>query len=151
MVEMELVEIQITDELGPQIIILREKHGNRHFPIYIGPHEVAILDQTVKGVEPARPLTHDLVLNVLDGLGGRLVGVVVDELRRDTFHGKLLVRGNHGEVERVDTRPSDAIILAMKRSVPIYVEEEVLRATASEEDHDDESRDDDPGSSTDDE
>lgn len=141
MVEMELVEIQITDELGPQIIILKEKGGSRHFPIFIGNYEVAILDQTVKGGESPRPLTHDLVLNVLDGLGGRLVGVVVDELRTDTFHGKLLIRGNHGEVERIDTRPSDAIILAMKRKAPIYVEEEVLRATSGDEDHDDSSSD----------
>lgn len=137
MIEMELVEIQITDELGPQIIILKEKDGDRHFPIFIGNYEVAILDQTVRGMEAARPLTHDLILNVVDGLGGTLTGVVVDELRRDTFHGKLLVRNGDGEVVRIDTRPSDAMVLAMKTRVPIYVEDEVLAQAGRDENDDD--------------
>ena len=134
MIEMELVEIQmITEELGPQIIILKEKEGDRHFPIFIGNYEAMILDQTVRGIETLRPLTHDLVLNVIDGLAGDLTGIVVDELRKDTFHGKLLVRTTEGTVERIDTRPSDAIVLAMKRRIPIYVEDEVLEQTVHEE------------------
>jgi bifunctional DNase/RNase len=139
MIEMNLIEIQITGEAGPQIIILQEKEGTRHFPIFIGNYEVAILDATVRGVEIERPLTHDLILNVVDGLEGKLTGVVVDELRANTFIGKLLVKNGNGEVVRVDTRPSDAIILAVKRRVPIYVEDDVLQATNMEDDESDES------------
>ena len=139
MIEMNLIEIQITGEAGPQIIILQEKEGTRHFPIFIGNYEVAILDATVRGIEVERPLTHDLILNVVDGLEGKLTGVVVDELRGNTFIGKLLVKNGSGEVVRVDTRPSDAIILAVKRRVPIYVEDEVLQATNMEDDESDES------------
>lgn len=137
MVEMELVEIQMTGESGAQVIILQEKDGKRNFPIFIGNYEVAILDTVIRGMELERPLTHDLTLNVLDGLGGKLTGIVVDELRGNTFIGKLLVKGPSGEMERIDTRPSDAIILAMKRRVPIYVAEEVLAATNMEEDESD--------------
>ncbi len=136
LIEMDLVEIQISGENGPQILILKEKDGDRYFPIYIGSYEAAILDQTVRGMETARPLTHDLVLNVVDGLGGELTGIMVDELREETFIGKLMVRISSGETVRIDTRPSDAIVLAMKRRVPIYVAEEVLAATNLERDDD---------------
>lgn len=135
MIEMDLVEIQISEELGPQVIILKEKEGDRHFPIFIGGYEAAILDQTVRGMETIRPLTHDLIINVIDGCGCQLTGVVVDALLKDTFHGKLLVKNGDGETVRVDTRPSDAIVLAMKTRVPIYVEDEVLEETShSDED-----------------
>lgn len=136
MVEMELVEIQMTGENGPQIIILQEKEGDRHFPIYIGNYEVLILDQTVRGFQSSRPLTHDLIVNVIEGLNATLTGVVVDELRGDTFIGKLLVRNADGEMEQIDSRPSDAIIVASKRQVPIYVAEEVLQATNLNDDED---------------
>lgn len=133
MVEMDLVEIQITGENGSQVIILQEKAGIRSFPIIIGNYEVIILDQTVRSFETSRPLTHDLVLNVLEGLGAQLSGVLVDDLRDNAFIGKLLIKKNDGTTERIDTRPSDAIVLAMKRKVPIYVEEHVLQSANLEE------------------
>ncbi len=138
MIEMELAEVQITGEAGPQIIILQEKEGDRSFPIFIGNYEVMILDQTVRGFETSRPLTHDLILNTIEGLNGTLTGVLVDELRNDTFIGKLLVRTTDGEVVRIDTRPSDAMVLAAKTQVPIYVAEEVLAATSLDQTEDDE-------------
>ena len=137
MIEMELVEIETTGDLGPQIMILKEKDGDRYFPIFIGNYEVHILEQSVKGIETTRPLTHDLVLNVVDDLGGTLTGVLVDSLKQDTFYGKLLVRNGDGDTIRIDSRPSDAIVLAVKRRVPIYVEQEVLDVTTGDEDTDD--------------
>ncbi len=137
LVEMELVEIQITGESGPQIIILQEKDGDRNFPIFIGNYEIAILDQTVRGLETGRPLTHDLVLNVVDGLGGELTGVMVDELRGQTFIGKLMIKDVNGETIRIDSRPSDAIVLATKTKVPIFVAEEVLQETKLNDDEND--------------
>ncbi|CAN5310773.1 bifunctional nuclease family protein [soil metagenome] len=133
MIEMDLVEIQVSETTGSQVVTLQEKDGARNFQIYIGPYEAAILDHAVKGQQAPRPLTHDLVLNVIDGLGGKLTGVLVDELRNDTFYGKLLVRTGAGEVERIDSRPSDAIVLAMKEKAPIYVEDEVLEMTSGDD------------------
>lgn len=134
MVEMELVEIQISESGGHQVVILQEKVGERSLPIFIGTYEAVVLGEAVKGNVPPRPLTHDLALNIVDGLGGRLTGIVVDNLEDNIFFGKLLVRMPHGGVEKIDTRPSDAIILAVKAKAPIYVEEEVLAAVVGDED-----------------
>jgi hypothetical protein len=142
MIEMEMVEIQLHDNGGHQIIILQEKTGARIVSIFVGTFEFIYLDQAIKGIIHERPMTHDLIVNVLDSMGGKLVGVLVDELKSNTYFGKLLVRTGDGEVLRVDTRPSDAMVLAMKERVPIYVEEDVLRAVSGEEEAQDEDDDD---------
>lgn len=143
MIEMELVEIEISDASSHQIIILQEKEGTRNFPIFIGLCEAMALDTAVKRIDPPRPMTHDLIVNSIDQLGGTLTGIVIDELRDEVFHGKLLVRLSDGDTIRIDCRPSDATVLAMKARVPIYVEDEVLAATTREDDDDSESDDDD--------
>ncbi len=134
MKEMELVEIQIRGDMGPHTVILREKEGTRCFPIYIGPYEVLALDQSLHGQQAPRPMTHDLVLNVIEEMSGELTGVVVEELRGDTYIGKLLVRTADGETARVDARPSDSLVLASKKRVPIYAAEDVLEAASLDED-----------------
>ncbi len=134
MVEMELVEIVISGTTGHQVIFLQEKEGSRNFPIFIGLFEADAMDDAVKGSPHTRPMTHDLILNCIRDLGGDLTGVYVDELRNDVFHGKLLVRDGNGETIRIDTRPSDAIVLAAKANVPIYVAEDVLSVTTKEDD-----------------
>jgi hypothetical protein len=73
-------------------------------------------------------MTHDLIFNIIDGLEARLVGVCVDDLREETFHGKLMIELTDGKQVLIDSRPSDAIVLAMKRQAPIYVEDSVLDA-----------------------
>lgn len=127
LVEMELREIQMKDDaIGSQIIVLGEKNGTREFPIFIGYAEALALDLALHGYKSLRPMTHDLVYNVIEGLGAELLHVVVDDLRNDTFYGKLAVRTGSGESELIDTRPSDAIVLAAKRQLPIFVAEHVL-------------------------
>lgn len=127
LVEAELREIQIVDDpTRQQIVVLAEKNGNRAFPIYIGLFEALAMDQAVHRRKAPRPMTHDLIYNVLDGLGARLVEVRVDELRSETFFGKLVVEKENGETVLIDTRPSDALVLAAKRNVPVFVEEAVL-------------------------
>lgn len=126
MVQMELREIQISHASPYHIVVLEEKGGGRSFPIYIGQNEAKAADDAVFGRKALRPLTHDLIVNVLDGLDAQLESVMVDALAKDTFHGKLLVRTGEGKHVKIDTRPSDAIVLAMKTGVPIFVAEEVL-------------------------
>ncbi|MCD6386516.1 bifunctional nuclease family protein, partial [Candidatus Sumerlaeota bacterium] len=114
-VEMELREIQINEESpGHQIIIISEKNGNRSFPIYIGSHEAMAMDLAVRKIHPPRPLTHDLITNILEGLGVTLERVLIDDLRNDTFHGKLVLRDPAGKEVIIDSRPSDAIVLASR-------------------------------------
>ena len=127
MIEMELREIQIKeDSASSQVIILGEKDGPREFPIYIGLFEAYAMDTAVRGYHHKRPMTHDLVFNVIGGMGGEMVRVLIDELREDTFHGKLVVQKPDGEEALIDSRPSDAIVLACKAQVPIFVADEVL-------------------------
>ncbi|MCX7014384.1 MAG: bifunctional nuclease family protein [Candidatus Sumerlaeota bacterium] len=127
LIEMEIREIQMKeDPRGAQIVILGEKGGSREFPIFIGYFEAQALYFAAHGRQPQRPMTHDLLYNVIDGLDARLVGVCVDDLREETFHGKLMIEQPDGKQVLIDSRPSDAIVLAVKRQTPIYVEDSVL-------------------------
>ncbi len=125
--EVELREIHILqDPTSPQVIVLAEKEGERSFPIYIGINEAAMLEMAARGQKTPRPLTHDLILNVLDGLEAELLRVLVVKLEHDTFYGALEVKRADGSVVTIDARPSDSIILATKCHVPIFVAEQVL-------------------------
>jgi hypothetical protein len=126
-IEMELSEIQMSEGVNhPQVIILSEKGGSRTFPIFIGFFEASAMEFSIKGYKNPRPMTHDLIFNILEACDLKLVRVLVDELRNDTFFGKLAIQNNQGEEVFVDTRPSDAIVLASKRNIPIFVHEDVL-------------------------
>lgn len=126
MVETSLVEIHYSQNESSQVLILQEKEGERSFPVFVGHYEAEMLLLGINNVVPPRPLTHDLVLNAIHALGGTLTGVWVNELKGGTYFGKLLVRTPDGDTVLVDCRPSDAIVLAAKNSIPIYVAEEVL-------------------------
>jgi bifunctional DNase/RNase len=126
-VRMELREYQIVEDMHQtQVIILSETEGTRSFPIFIGYQEAKALDFAVAGLVAPRPLTHDLVVNVIRDLGASLVRVLVVKLEKDTFYGALELRTADGKTVRVDSRPSDAMVLATKMNAPIYVEEQVL-------------------------
>ena len=129
LIEMELREIQMKDSDamgGRQVIVLGEKLGSREFPIYIGYAEALALDLELHGFENKRPMTHDLIYNVLAGLGAELKHILIDDLRDATFFGKLVVKTAADTDELIDSRPSDAIVLATKGKLPIFVNEEVL-------------------------
>ena len=125
MVEVELKRIMITETSDHQIIVLKEKDGPRSFPIVIGIYEATAIDRGVKEIRTPRPLTHDLLIDVIRQLGGKIARIVVSELRDGTFYARLVIEQNGGAVE-VDTRPSDAIALAVQDGTPIFVAEEVL-------------------------
>jgi hypothetical protein len=125
MVEMELTRILIAETRDGQIIVLREKNGTRAFPIVIGYFEAAAIDRHVKEIPMPRPLTHDLLNSVIKAFGGKLDRVIINDLRDNTFYGRLIIKRN-GETLDVDSRPSDAIALAVQNSAPIFVEEHVL-------------------------
>ena len=127
-VQVELREYQIVDDMShTQVIILGEVDGPRAFPIFIGFNEAAALDFAVGGGVAPRPMTHDLILNVIRDLGAVLERVLVVKLEKDTFYGALELRTADGRIVRVDSRPSDAIVLATKKRAPIYVAEQVLQ------------------------
>jgi bifunctional DNase/RNase len=122
---MELRRIIINEIDDHPIIVLKEVEGDRAFPIVIGLSEASIIDRRVKGVPSPRPLTHDLILSVVDQMGGDVQDIVINELQEHTYFAKLRVR-QEGELIEVDCRPSDAVALAVTARVPIYVNESVL-------------------------
>jgi bifunctional DNase/RNase len=125
MVRMELSRIIIQETTDAQVIVLKEVDGERSFPMVIGIFEAAAIDRRIKKFHPERPLTHDLILNVVKAMGGELVRVEVNDLRKNVFYARLIVKMDGREVE-VDSRPSDAIAVAVQYDIPIYVEEFVL-------------------------
>lgn len=128
---MELKRIVINEVHDQQVIMLREVDGERSFPIVIGIFEATSIDRRVRGINSPRPLTHDLLANTIDQLGGELQDIFISELREHTYFAKLRIRKD-GELIDVDCRPSDAIALAVTAQVPIYVAEEVLSEASGE-------------------
>ena len=132
MVQVEPVEMrEIVDESTPHLggVLLREKDGERAFPIFMLPGQVIAIRNAREGVEPSRPFTHDLLRALMEGLGGQLERVVITELRTGDQGGTFIAQLHLRQDERtvyVDARPSDAIALAMRCPAPIHVEEDVL-------------------------
>jgi len=131
-VQMELKRIIISEVHEQQIIVLREVDGERSFPIVIGIFEATSIDRRVKNIVPPRPLTHDLIVSVIEQLGGDLQDIVISDLQDHTYFAKLRVRKD-GELTEIDCRPSDAIAVAVTAKVPIWVAEDVLAETAADE------------------
>lgn len=132
MVHMELSKIMITETSDHQIIVLKEKDGPRSFPIVIGLHEAWAIDRAVKGITTPRPLTHDLICNIIDGLNAGVVRIVINDLRNNTFYAKVVLIQNGSTIE-IDSRPSDAIALAMQKNTPIFVARKVLEEVCNAE------------------
>jgi uncharacterized protein len=130
-VQMELRRIIISEVHEQQVIVLREVEGERSFPIVIGIFEATSIDRRVKNMPSPRPLTHDLLAEVIDELGGEVQDVIISDLREHTYFAKLRIR-KEGELLEIDSRPSDAIALAVTAKVPIYVNEDVLDETEEE-------------------
>lgn len=126
LIEMELVRIRIDERRGEQVIVLKEKNGERQLPIIIGIIEATAIKMKVSGFNPPRPLTHDLLKNLIEKMGASLERIVVEKLENNIFYAKLVIRREDGEVVEVDARPSDSIALALRANAPIFVEEEVL-------------------------
>ena len=124
-VQMELTRIIINENNEQQIIFLKEVEGDRMFPIVIGIFEATSIDRRVKGLPAPRPLTHDLLANTIELLGGELQDIFISELRDHTYYAKLRIRSN-GEMVEVDSRPSDAIAVAVTVDVPIFVAEDII-------------------------
>ena len=125
-VECQLAKVVMSETHERQIIVLQEKNGERRFPVVIGPVEVFAIHRTINKEKLARPLTHELVGNILGALGVAIERVIVNDLRDQTFYARILLRRD-GKTYDVDSRPSDAIALALQVNAPIYVEEKVLR------------------------
>jgi len=126
---MELARVIISETSDQQFIFLREKDGDRSFPIIIGIFEAVAIDRGLKGSSIPRPLTHELLESVIRAMGGELRKIVVNDLQEGVFYAKLHIQRD-GEVIVVDARPSDAMALGVRVGCPIFVEDSVLNKVA---------------------
>ncbi len=125
MIEMVVDSIRVSLMNYQRMVLLKETDADRYLPIWIGPAEADAIAVRLQGVSVPRPLTHDLMQSLVDKLGGRVNSIVVCDLKNDTFFAKIILNVD-GEQMEVDSRPSDAIALAVRVEVPIYADEGVL-------------------------
>jgi len=125
MIELILSKIKIDENRSEQIIVLKEREGERFLPVVIGMAEVNSIKLKLSGITPPRPLTHDLLLNILQQLDTELDHILIDKLENNTFYAKLVLQRN-GERLIVDARPSDSVALALRAGTAIFVEEDVM-------------------------
>ncbi len=130
-VQVKLKRIIITETSDQQFIFLQEVDGERVVPIVIGSAEALAIDHRLKGTPFPRPMTHQLLANVIEQLGGKLERIVINDLQKHTFFARLVIRHN-GHCIEVDSRPSDAIALGVAGNVPVYVAEHVLEEIGGE-------------------
>jgi len=126
MIEVELSRIIIDEEKKEQVIVLKEKGGNRYLPIVVGMAEAAAIRMHINGFVPPRPLTHDLMCAFLETYGVRLEKIVIDKLVDNTFHAKLYFSSGANDTKIMDARPSDSIALAVRTKSSLFVDEAVL-------------------------
>jgi len=127
-VEMKIRGLMMDPVTNMPIVILKDLDGNSVLPIWVGVYEANAIALEIEKVTTPRPMTHDLIKNLLMGLGSGLRKVVVSELKDDTFYAVIWMERD-GEMIAIDSRPSDALALALRLDCPIYVEEEVLKSS----------------------
>jgi uncharacterized protein len=125
MKELSIESIRLSLMNYQRVVILREKDADRYLPIWIGPAEADAIAVRLQDVAVARPLTHDLLRNLIEQLGARVQYILVNDLSNDTFFARIVLEVN-GQPMEVDSRPSDAIALAVRVEAPIFAEESVL-------------------------
>ena len=125
MVEMVIDSIRVSLMNYQRVVILKEKTADRYLPIWIGSFEADAIAVKLQGVTVQRPLTHDLLNSVIDAFGATVNSIIINDLKSDTFYAKIILNVNGGQME-IDSRPSDAMALAVRAEVPIFAEETVL-------------------------
>ena len=131
MIEMELNKIVIDEKRHDQLIVLKEKSGDRMLPIVIGLAEASAIKLKISGFNPPRPLTHDLLHMTISNLEATIDRIIIDKLEENTFHAKVVLKTSSGGEKIVDARPSDSIALAVRAHAPIFVADEIIKQSAT--------------------
>ncbi len=134
MVEVTIDSVRVSLMSQHRVVVLKEMDSDRFLPIWIGPFEADAITIELQGVEVARPLTHDLLKSLVTLMGGEVLHVIINDLNNDTFYARIVIDID-GEQTEVDSRPSDAIALAVRCSAPVLVADHVMdRASITPED-----------------
>ena len=135
MIEVIIDSIRVSLMSQHRVVVLKDMNSERYLPIWIGPCEAEAITVKLQDLPAPRPLTHDLLRNVIRELGGKVVHILINDLRQEVYYARIVV-DVAGEQMEIDSRPSDAIALAVRVSVPIFVAETVMDKAATEPDED---------------
>ena len=138
MIEVIIDSIRVSLMSQHRIVVLKDSAGDRYLPIWIGPCEADAITVELQEMPPQRPLTHDLLKSVIRELGGKVVHILISDLRNDVYYARIVVDVGGKQME-IDSRPSDAIALAVRAKAPIFVAEMVMDKASIEPDEDVES------------
>jgi uncharacterized protein len=128
-IEVKIRGLMMDPSSGTPIIILKDVNSETMLPIWVGAFEANAIALEIEKISPQRPMTHDLLRNIILEMGASVERVIVTDLRDNTFFAVIVMRSRGGEAIMIDARPSDAIALALRADCPIYVNEEVIRAS----------------------
>ncbi len=132
MIEVTVSEVTFSPSQGGYVVILREKDSERWLPIFIGPGEAQSIAINLRGAQLQRPMTFDLIAGLLRALDGHVRTVQISRLHESTFYADILLERPDGQILRLDARPSDAIPLALRLGLPVWVKQEVMDAAGQE-------------------
>jgi bifunctional DNase/RNase len=135
MIEVIIDSIRVSLMSQHRVVVLKDMNSERYLPIWIGPCEAEAITVKLQEVPAPRPLTHDLLRNVIREMGGKVVHILISDLRQEVYYARIVI-DVAGEQMEIDSRPSDAIALAVRVSVPIFVAETVMDKAATEPDED---------------
>ncbi len=135
MIEVVIDSIRVSLMTAHRIVILKDTNSDRYLPIWIGPCEADAITIELQEMPPQRPLTHDLLKSMIRELGGKVVHILISDLRNDVYYARVVIAVNDRQIE-VDSRPSDAIALAVRTKVPIFVADPVMEKGGVEPEED---------------
>lgn len=135
MVEVIIDSIRVSLMTQHRVVVLKDTNTDRYLPIWIGPFEAEAITVELQEQPQARPFTHDLIKSVIRELGGKVIHVLINDLRNDIFYARLVVEVNGKQIE-IDSRPSDAIAVAVRAKSPIFVAQTVMDRAGIEPDED---------------
>lgn len=126
MIEMKVMGIALDTRTGSPIVVLHDKENRRALPIWIGSAEASAIIRKIENLTVARPMTHDLIINVIEKTGYKLEKIEINDVEKETYYATLYLKNDNDEIIEIDSRPSDAIAIAIRVDAPIYVTPNVL-------------------------
>lgn len=126
MIEMKVMGIALDTRTGSPIVVLHDKENRRALPIWIGSAEASAIIRKIENLTVARPMTHDLIINVIEKTGYKIDKIEINDVEKETYYATIYLKNDEDEVIEIDSRPSDAIAIAIRVDAPIYVTPNVL-------------------------
>ena len=130
MIEMQVMGIALDTRTGAPIVVLHDLENRKALPIWIGSAEASAIIRKIENIEVARPMTHDLIINMVEDLGGEINRIEINDVADDTYYANIVINTSDNKEVFVDSRPSDAIAVAIRVDVPIYISSKVLASGA---------------------